>query len=142
MGAFEMLSGPGRPLLVEEPTYSGSLAHLHASGAPLVPIQTDEGGLVPEHLEAVLSSWDESTLGLPKPRALYTVPTGCNPTGASMSAARRRKVYEIARKPENDLIILEDDPYYYHQFPNKDHWLTLPSLLPMDVDGRVLRFDS
>ena len=48
-----------------------------------------------------------------------------------------QRIYELAR--EFSLIILEDDPY---------HWLhhhageRTPSFLSMDVDGRVLRFDS
>ncbi|KAG8592639.1 hypothetical protein GDO81_000570 [Engystomops pustulosus] len=39
---------------------------------------------------------------------------------------------------EYDLIIVEDDPYYFLQF-NKP-WA--PSFLSMDVDGRVIRADS
>jgi hypothetical protein len=37
----------------------------------------------------------------------------------------------------HNLLILEDDPYYFLQFYE---WP--PSLLSMDEDGRVLRFDS
>ena len=43
-------------------------------------------------------------------QVIYTIPTGCNPTGNSLSLERRRKLYEIARKPSNNLVILEDDP--------------------------------
>jgi kynurenine/2-aminoadipate aminotransferase len=35
-------------------------------------------------------------------------------------------------------LILEDDPYYWMQFAAQ----RTPSFLSMDVDGRVLRFDS
>ena len=44
---------------------------------------------------------------------LYTIPTGANPTGASLTIERRMKVLEIATK--YDLIVIEDDPYYYLQ---------------------------
>ena len=54
-----------------------------------------------------------------------------------MDVGRRRALYEVAR--EHDLIILEDDPYYFLQF---DYENRLPSLMSMDVDERVLRFDS
>ncbi len=39
---------------------------------------------------------------------------------------------------EHDILILEDDPYYYLQ-PEAD---LIPSFLSMDEDGRVMRFDS
>jgi aspartate/methionine/tyrosine aminotransferase len=69
---------------------------------------------------------------------IYTIPTGCNPTGSSLSLARRKRLYDIARKPANNLVILEDDPYYFLQYTSPP----LPSLFSMDVEGRVIRFDS
>lgn len=60
---------------------------------------------------------------------------GGNPSGASTTVERKRKIYEIAQR--HDLLILEDDPYWYLQFEGKDD-----SYFSMDVDGRVLRFDS
>ncbi|RQM30200.1 hypothetical protein B5M09_000292 [Aphanomyces astaci] len=131
--AFEMLVDEDDSLLVESPTYSGTLAHLHAVNCKLVSVRTDGQGLVPEHLASILDNWDNKTK---KPKVLYTIPTGGNPTGVSMSFERKQQVYAIASK--HNLIVLEDDPYYY---------LTLngarsKSLLHLDVDGRVLRFDS
>lgn len=67
---------------------------------------------------------------------LYTIPVGSNPTGASLSLERKKEIYKVAR--EFDLLILEDDPYYWMQFAAQ----RTPSFLSMDVDGRVLRFDS
>jgi kynurenine/2-aminoadipate aminotransferase len=58
-----------------------------------------------------------------------------NPTGYSTSAERKKEIYEISRLHE--IIILEDDPYYLLQFDKP-----IQSYFSMDVDGRVLRFDS
>lgn len=80
-------------------------------GLEYVPVDTDNAGLQPEKLASVLSQWPASK---PKPRVLYTIPTGSNPTGASQPLARRQQTYAIAQ--EHDLIILEDDPYYFLQF--------------------------
>jgi len=135
--ALDALVGPGRAVLIESPTYAGALACLEPSGAVLAEVETDGEGLRPDALRAVLQAWDEAARGAPRPRVLYTVPTGCNPTGATLPEIRRRAVYEVAR--EFDLIILEDDPYYYLQH---DASKAVRSLLSMDVDGRVLRFDS
>lgn len=107
--AFEMLVGePGRSLLVEEPTYSGALSCLQPLPCRLVGVRTDGGGLDPADLRRLLETWDESERGA-KPRVLYTIPTGSNPTGATMSTTRREEVYALACA--HDLIIIEDDPY-------------------------------
>ena len=68
---------------------------------------------------------------------MYINPTGANPTGTVLPLDRRRQIYEIACT--HDLLILEDDPYYYLQFTNG---IRVPSFYSLDVDGRVLRFDS
>lgn len=132
--AFEMLLNEGDPIIIESPTYSGSLACLQSLGVKYVCAPTDHDGLIPEKLAAILDSWQPSQG--PKPRVLYTIPTGGNPTGASMTLARKKQLYALAQK--HNLILLEDDPYYYLQFSAS----RVPSLLSLDTDGRVLRFDS
>lgn len=67
---------------------------------------------------------------------LYTVPTGSNPTGYSTSLERRKRIYHIAQS--HNLIIIEDDPYFFLQFSEK----RIPTYFSMDTEGRVLRFDS
>ena len=42
---FEMLMEEGDSVLVESPTYSGSLAYLQPTGTPLVRVGCDEGRL-------------------------------------------------------------------------------------------------
>ena len=133
--AFEMLLTPESALLVEEPTYSGSLAFLQPYGPRLVGVATDGGGLVPASLRAALEREGRTAPG--RPRVLYTIPVGANPTGGSLSLERKREIYALAR--EYDLLLLEDDPYYFLQFGDGPR---TPSLLSMDEDGRVLRFDS
>ena len=48
-----------------------------------------------------------------KPKLLYINPTGANPTGTLLPLARRKEIYKLAS--QHDLLILEDDPYYYLQ---------------------------
>ena len=151
--AFEMLLSPGESLLLESPTYSGSLAFLRPLNVFLAGIDTDDGGMVPERLETMLDGWekDHGPNGRPFPRVLYTIPNGSNPTGGSLSEERKRRIYEICSK--HDILILEDDPYYYLQFgdegdndPTRHIQATPqsspPSFMALDRDGRVLRFDS
>ncbi len=46
-----------------------------------------------------------------RPRLLYTIPTGQNPSGTTLSDERRVELYALAC--QHDLIILEDDPYVF-----------------------------
>ncbi|KAL0025949.1 hypothetical protein WJX77_006756 [Trebouxia sp. C0004] len=78
------------------------------------------------------------------PRLLYTVPVGQNPTGVITPTLRRQQIYSICR--QHDVIILEDDPYFYLQFAKDGTPPGLSALgesyLSLDVDGRVIRLDS
>ncbi|XP_063042457.1 kynurenine/alpha-aminoadipate aminotransferase, mitochondrial [Engraulis encrasicolus] len=136
---FEMLVNPGDNVLLDAPTYSGTLAALQPLGCNIINVPSDEHGMIPDGLREVLSRWDPADASKPGsnlPRVLYTIPNGGNPTGASMTTARKQQVYELARK--YDLLIIEDDPYYFLQFQKP--WA--PTFLSMDVDGRCIRTDS
>jgi DNA-binding transcriptional MocR family regulator len=79
----------------------------------LLPVPLDAQGLQPAALDALLSQ--RAAAGLALPRLLYCIPTGQNPTGAVMGPERMAEVYEVARKW--GLIILEDDAYFWLQYP-------------------------
>jgi aromatic amino acid aminotransferase I len=66
-----------------------------------------------------------------------------------MFLQRRKDIYKVCQK--HDIIILEDEPYYFLQMEKygsppsatTDLLSTLiPSFMSLDVDGRVLRLDS
>jgi DNA-binding transcriptional MocR family regulator len=143
--AIEMLCSPGDSLLVESPTYSGTLSFVTAFGLNLIPIPMDECGVVPSRLDQLLSNWSGTAK---KPRVLYVVPTGSNPSGITLSHSRRVELYQVCCK--HNLLILEDDPYYFLYFssapaPQNDSDFQRPrvsSLMSMDTQQRVLRFDS
>ena len=48
------------------------------------------------------------------PRVLCVVPNGDNPSGAGLSLERKKEIYAIAQK--YNMIIMEDDPYFFIQF--------------------------
>ncbi len=105
-------------------------------GCQLVPIECDGNGIIPEHLEQVLQQRSSANLKMPK--CLYTIPTGQNPSGCTLTLDRKKKIYALAKK--YDFIILEDDPYYYLQLDPQQQ--DNSSFFSMDEDARVLRFDS
>lgn len=59
-----------------------------------------------------------------------------NPTGVTIPLERRIEIYRICCK--YNIIILEDDAYYFLHFLDKQP----VSFLSLDTEGRVLRFDS
>lgn len=136
--AFDMLLERGDNLLVESATFSGSLAYLKPLQANLVPVAMHGGCIQPESLRSILADWSVATQGA-RPRVLYTIPTGSNPTGGSLSEETKKEIYAIAQ--EYDLIIMEDDAYHFMQFLEPGEKRTR-SFFSMDTDGRVLRFDS
>lgn len=135
-----MLIDDGDSILIENPSYTGCLSFLKTLDCDLADITTDAYGIIPEDLERMLANWPESNPSgkkdQPRPRCLYTIPCGGNPTGATATLERKQAVYEICSK--YDIVILEDDAYYYLQFEAD----RIPSYLSMDREGRVLRCDS
>eukprot|EP00050_Salpingoeca_kvevrii_P015924 m.51192 g.51192 ORF g.51192 m.51192 type:complete len:432 (-) comp6592_c0_seq1:162-1457(-) len=132
--AFEMLLNPGDGILVENPSYCGAISALRPLNPTFFDVKTDNFGLVPASLREVLISAKDHPK---RPRVLYTVPTGGNPTGATLTLERKKEIYKIAC--EFNIIILEDDPYYYLQFDSQHR---IPSFFHLDEENRVLRFDS
>ncbi|WWC69406.1 uncharacterized protein I206_103345 [Kwoniella pini CBS 10737] len=107
----QLLFEKGDTVLVEEWTYPSAVNAFLPYDIQSVPIKMDKEGISPEHLEKVLSEWDEKARdGRKRPKVVYTVPTGQNPTGATMEAERKKKLYDIFAK--YDIIIVEDEPYY------------------------------
>ena len=88
------------PLLVEAPTYLGALQAFSVFGPQFRAVPTDDGGLVPSAIDAVLAR---------DAHLLYLMPNFQNPSGRTMSAARREALAAAART--HDLWLVEDDPY-------------------------------
>jgi len=159
---FRLLGNPGDSFLAEEFSFPGMTNAPLAQGINWVPVGMDREGIIPEGLEEILKSWDETSQGR-RPHVLYTIPSGQNPTGGTLTYKRRQEIYRIAC--QYNLIILEDDPYYFLQYDRRRDasekdvdasttngvahpfaWNFIrgltPSFLSMDVQGRVLRIDS
>ncbi|KAJ7397951.1 Kynurenine/alpha-aminoadipate aminotransferase, mitochondrial [Pitangus sulphuratus] len=114
---FEMLINPGDNILLDAPTYSGTLAALRPLGCNIINVPSDQHGIIPKALKEILSTWsseDVKNHSHHLPKFLYTIPNGCNPTGNSLSTERKKEIYQLAR--QYDFLIIEDDPYYFLQF--------------------------
>lgn len=96
------LADPGDVVVTEVPTYLGALSALHWSGAQVVGIDGDAGGLRTDLLE-------ERLRGGLRPRFVYVVTNFANPTGATLTAERRAHLAALAER--FGFVIVEDDPY-------------------------------
>ena len=121
----KVLLNEGDTLLCESPSFIGSLNAFRSYNVNLVGVDMDEDGINLEKLENALKT--EKNV-----KILYLIPNFQNPTGRTMSFAKRKAVYELACK--YDFIILEDDPYGELRFAGEN----VPSIKSLDTEGRVI----
>jgi len=93
-----LLMEKGDAVLVEEWTYPGAENAFLPLGCEMVAIKMDGEGVLPSHMDKVLGEWDEEKRGKRRPHVFYTIPTGQNPTGATMLEKRKKEIYEVCRK--------------------------------------------
>src|SRR5262249_37032994 len=91
---------PGDRILVEAPTHVGALQAWQSYQAEYVSVPVDAEGIQIDFLEAALQCG---------PKFLYVLPNFHNPTGVTLSLARRLKL--IAQADQYGVPIIEDDPY-------------------------------
>lgn len=94
-----LLINSGDAVLVEEPTYFWAISNFKARQAELIGCPLDSEGID-------LASVERNILRY-KPKFIYVMPNNQNPTGITMSAARREGLLALARKYQTP--ILEDD---------------------------------
>jgi DNA-binding transcriptional MocR family regulator len=100
----------GDVVLTEAPTYPGAIMTFRWSGADVVGVPVDHDGLRVDALEDALARY--------RPKLLYLIPGFNNPTGAVLSAERRRRVLELA--VQYRVPIIESDLYgdlYFEREP-------------------------
>ncbi len=98
---LDHLTAPGDTIIAEAFAYPGLLATAARRGLKVVASPLDGEGLEPAALARLTVQH--------RPRLLCCTPTFQNPTGATMSLARRQAVVDIARAA--GVTIIEDDAY-------------------------------
>ena len=122
------LIDPGDTILVENPSFLGNLQCMKLYQANLVPVASDDDGMDPADLEEKIKAYH--------PKMVYTIPTFQNPSGRTLSLARREKVAALAA--EYGVIIAEDDPYRDLRYRGE----MLPSIKSFDREGWVVFLGS
>jgi 2-aminoadipate transaminase len=93
---------PGDVVVVEAPTYLGSIQSFRSFQAELVPVTLGESGLDVAELEQRLAG------GL-RPKLLYPIPDHQNPAGVSLAAEQRSALVELAQ--QYGFLVVEDVAY-------------------------------
>ncbi|UQS87401.1 PLP-dependent aminotransferase family protein [Nicoliella spurrieriana] len=121
----EMMVNPGDVVISEKPTYLSALDVFKTYGAETVGVDMDADGMKMDELEATLKRH-------PNTKLVYVVPNFQNPTGNSMSLARRQRLVALAE--QYDFLIIEDDPYGAIRYAGDP----IAPIKSLDSNGRVL----
>lgn len=119
---------PGDTIFVEEPTYFLALDVFRDHGLHVVGIPIDADGIRVDVLEDALRRH--------RPAFLYTIPSFQNPSGTTMSAARRAQLVAVSRM--HDLLIVADEVYQLLDFGTAPP----PTLAAYAHTARVLSLGS
>ncbi len=115
----------GDVVICENPSFIGALNAFRSNGVRPAGVRVEQDGIDIDELNRVISSE-------PNAKLLYLIPTFQNPSGITMSAEKRRIVYDIAKK--HNLIIIEDNPYGELRFSGEE----IPTIKSIDDDGIVV----
>ena len=98
--------GPGDAALTSAPAYPGAIRAFRARGARIAAVPQDEHGM---RADALADALDRLAAEGAAAKLVYLVPTYDNPSGATVPAARRAEIVEVAAR--RGLLIIEDDAY-------------------------------
>ena len=125
---LKALINPGDVILCESPTFLGAIQAMREYNAKLVPMPTDDGGVIVEAAEELIKKHH--------PKMMYVIPTFQNPTGITLTLERRKALAELASK--YGVVIAEDDPYRDLRYAGQP----LPPIQSFDEEGWVVYMSS
>ena len=117
---------PGDPVVVENPCYLAALQVFGGYEAEVIAVEGDDDGLSVEGVERAIAGARRP------PKFIYVVSQFHNPKGTTLSAARRRRLLEVARR--HAVPIVEDDPYGELRYSGEP----VPPLAALDEEGLVI----
>jgi 2-aminoadipate transaminase len=115
----KLFVNPGDHVLCEAPTFLGALQSFSAYQAEYLPVSLDDDGMRMDLLEDALRA---------APKFIYVLPNFQNPTGVTLSLARRQRLVELAS--HYGVPIVEDDPYGQLRYEGEH----LPPLVKLDAE--------
>ncbi len=116
----------GDKVIVEGPTFLATIQCFRLYGAEVISAPIDSEGVQLDALEALIRTH--------KPKLIYTIPTFGNPSGATLTLERRKRLLELAVRYQ--VLVVEDDPYgdLYFDAPPPPSLLALSAQVPGSRD--------
>ncbi len=131
--ACRVLIDPDDVVLCGAPSYFGGWGAVKTIGGELVGVPVDGEGIEVDRIPEVHRALTDKNKRV---KGVYVVPNFQNPTGVTLSSARRKRLLTLA--DELDFVIFEDDPYGELRFEGE----APPSLFAMAESSRVVHLRS
>ncbi len=120
----KVLCNEGDVMLVESPSFIGSLNAFKSYHVDLKGVTLEDDGINIEELEQKLAAGGV--------KLVYLIPNFQNPTGKTMCWEKREKAFELCKK--YGAVILEDNPYGDLRFAGED----IKCIKTLDTEGMVI----
>lgn len=115
----KLLLDPGDLVVTEAPTYLGALQAFRVYEPEIACVPLDDAGLRTDLLEEHLRR---------RPKFVYVLPNFQNPSGTTLSLARRKELVELCHR--HHVLLVEDDPYGQLRYEGEH----LPPLAQVDAE--------
>ena len=102
----ETFLNPGETVIVEGPSFPGSIRAIRSLGPAVVSVPVDADGLSVDALEERLADLDRQGARV---KMLYTIPNYHNPTGSTLTLERRHRLLDLCER--HDVLVVEDEAY-------------------------------
>ncbi len=128
-----MLMNPGDTMIIEAPTFMGTLDSIKNSNFNLVEVPIDNDGIRTDILRDTLEKLKKDGV---HPKMIYVMSNYHNPAGIMISQERRKELTEIAE--EYNTYVVEDDAYSELLYDDVDQ----TAIKAYDTTGNVLYLGS
>src|SRR5688572_28820474 len=130
----QLLLDDGDSIVVTAPTYLTAIPIFRSFGAEFIEVGQDAEGLDANELQATLQRLEQA--GGRMPKFIYNVPDFHNPTGITMTRARREALLELALR--YGIYVVEDTPYRMVRFEGGAE----PTLKALDAHHNVIHVNT
>jgi len=120
--------GGANSVVLEDPVYHGLVRVFARAGANIVGVPVDAHGLDPAMVQEALQQY--------RPRMLVVTPSFQNPTGATLSLERRKRIVELAQRYST--VLVENDIYSELRYQG----VPQPTLKDLDESGNTILLRS
>ncbi len=118
----------GNSVVLEDPVYHGLVRVFSRARANIVSVAVDDRGIDVDALEQAVQQQ--------RPRLLIVTPSFQNPTGATLSLERRKRIVDLVQR--FGLVLVENDIYSELRY----HGKRLPTLKELDETGNTILLRS